>query len=426
MGEYAVQGIAISDLTEEFGSPLYVYDGNEIERAYQELRTNLDDSVTMFYSLKPNPNVSIVNLLRRQGAGAEVCSMAELTTALWAGVDPGAILFSGPGKSAQELRALVDLDVRAIICESFDELRQIDALGRDAGRRVRVLLRTNPDFGVQGGRLTMAGRPRQFGIDEEQVLTATRLVADHPHVRILGIQVYTGTRILDAAVVVENTRRIFDLADKVAAGLDIPLELVDIGGGIGLANYPGEQDPDPKVLVEGVNDAVAAFRNRHPGAAVALEPGRYLVARGGVYVMRARYVKYSRGERSVVTDGGTHQNMSAVGTGTYLKRNFPMCLLSDMDRPPVGPCTVTGPLLTPTDVIGKRVELPEIAPGELIGVLRMGAYGPTASISYMNGQGYPAEVLVHNGRPHLVRRRDRPEDLLNRQIRVDLDTEGTT
>lgn len=420
MSEYTVQGIAISDIAEEFGTPCYVYDGNEIERAYDELRGNLDDAVQLFYSLKPNPNVSIVKLLNRLGAGVEVCSNGELTTALRAGVHPDDILFTGPGKSLEELRLLVELDVRAIICESFYELKVIDSLAREAGKRVPVLLRINPAFGVQGGRLTMAGKPRQFGIDEDLVLAATDVVAAHPNVRVIGIHVYTGTRILNSNVIVDNTRRVFGLADEVAGALGFDLELVDIGGGIGLAYYPGEEDPDPKVLTEGVNDAVAAFRELHPDARVAMEPGRYLVGRGGVYVVRVRYVKHSRSERFVITDGGTHQNMSAVGTGTYLKRNFPMCLLSDVERPVAGPCNVAGPLLTPTDLMGKDVEFPDVSPGELIGVLRSGAYGPTASISYMNGQGYPAEVLVHEGRPLLVRRRDQPEDLLDRQIVVDL------
>ncbi|TWP54271.1 diaminopimelate decarboxylase [Lentzea tibetensis] len=414
MSEYTVQGIPVSAIAEQFGTPCYVYDAAGIERAHAELRAGLDDAVRLFYSLKPNPNVSVVKLLLSLGTGVEVCSMGELHTALVAGAKPEDILFTGPGKSVDELRALIGLGVRAIICESFAELDLINEL---ATRPVDVLLRVNPSFGVQGGRLTMAGKPRQFGIDEDQVLSAK---LHHPRVRLIGIHVYTGTRILDADVIVENTWRVFDLAGKVAEALGFTPELVDVGGGIGLAYYPGETDPDPQVLTDGVNKAVAAFRDRFPQAQVALEPGRYLVGRAGIYVVKVRYVKQSRGERYVVTDGGTHQNMSAVGTGTYLKRNFPMHLLSDVDRPVLGPCHVTGPLLTPTDLLGKDVELPEVSPGDLIGVQRCGAYGPTASIAYMNGQGYPAEVLVHQGKALLVRRRDTPEDLLDRQIVVDL------
>jgi diaminopimelate decarboxylase len=220
---------------------------------------------------------------------------------------------------------------------------------------------------------------------------------------------------------VENTERIFDLAVKVSEALGFEPRLVDIGGGLGIPYYPGEEELDLERLAIGVNNAVAEFVLRFPDARVAIEPGRYLVGPSGVYAIRARYVKESKGERFVITDGGTHQNMAAVGTGTYLKRNFPMALLSDTDRPVTGPCTVTGLLLTPTDTIGKNVELPEIAPGDVIGVFQTGAYGPSASITYMNGQGFPAEVLVHQGKAHLVRHRDTTEDLFTHQVLVDFD-----
>jgi diaminopimelate decarboxylase len=421
--EHTIQNIGVSKLAAEFGTPFYVYDGAEIERAYQDLRTRLDPPVRIFYSLKPNPNISVVKVLHRQGAGAEVCSMGEFTAALRAGVQPKDILFTGPGKDLSELAALVEHDVRAVICESLAELTVLDSLAQSTGKVVPVLLRLNPTIGVQGGRLTMAGKPREFGIDEEQVLAETDLVARHPNLRFIGIHVFTGTRILDPNVVVQNTEHILDLAGTVSETLGFELELVDVGGGIGIAYYPGEQDPDVDVLADGINKAVAGFRARHPKAEVALEPGRYLVGRAGTYVVQVRYVKNSKGERFAITDGGTHQNMAAVGMGTYLKRNFPMSLVSDLDRPNAGPCNITGRLLTPTDTIGKRVEMPELSPGDLIGVQRSGAYGPTASITYMNGQGFPAEVLVHQGRAHLIRERDAVEDLFTRQRVVDLDAD---
>ncbi|RDI67402.1 diaminopimelate decarboxylase [Nocardia pseudobrasiliensis] len=421
MSEFSVQGIGISKLVAEFGTPLYIYDGAVIERTYRDLRARLHDRIDIFYSLKPNPNISVVRLLHRAGALAEVCSPGELASALRAGVAPGDILYTGPGKSREDLRRLIDLDIRAVICESFDELADLDELAAEAGRRPRVLLRVNPAFGVRGGRLTMAGKPREFGIDEEQVLAATDLLARHPHLRIIGIHCFTGTRILDAGVVVDNTRRILDLATKVSEQLGITMELVDIGGGIGIPYFPNEREVDLDVLAEGVNAAVAEFGLRYPDARIAIEPGRFLVGPGGTYAVRARSVKTSRGERFVITDGGTHQHMSAVGTGTYLKRNFPMALLSDLDRESAGPCTVTGLLLTPTDIIGKDVELPPIARGEVLGVFQSGAYGPSASITHMNGRGYPAEVLVHEGRAHLIRTRDTEDDLFTHQHLVSFD-----
>ncbi|HEX6351743.1 phosphopantetheine-binding protein [Actinophytocola sp.] len=283
-----------------------------------------------------------------------------------------------------------------------------------------VLLRINPAYGVSGDRLTMAGRSRQIGIDETIALNAPTTVADHPHVDIIGLQIYTGTRILDADVIVQNTERALDLADQVAERLGIDVRMVDLGGGIGLAYFEGEADPDEATFVSGINLATRKFRAKHPAATIAMEPGRYLVGKAGTCVLRVRYVKESRGDRYAITDGGSNLNMVAIGLGTYVKRNFPTVLLS-ADRPLDGKWSVTGPLLTPTDVLTKQAEMPALRPGDLVGILRMGAYGPTTSIAYMNGQRYPAEILVLNGTAHLVRARDTPEDLLRKQILVDFD-----
>jgi diaminopimelate decarboxylase len=418
---HEIQGLSFSEIAEQHGTPCYVYDADVIKETYQRVRGALDENIQLFYSLKPNPNISVIGLLHSLGAGAEVCSLGELRSALAAGVPAGKILMTGPGKSMAELTELVTLGVRAIICESFAELRHIDSIAERLGKRPQVLLRINPAHGVVGGRLTMAGRSRQFGIDEAIALGATTTVADHPHVDIIGVQVYTGTRILDAEVIVQNTERALDVAGKVAERLGIDVRMVDLGGGIGLAYFEGESDPDEATFVSGINRATRAFRADHPNAIVAMEPGRYLVGTSGTCVLRVRYVKESRGDRYAVTDGGSNLNMSAIGLGTYVKRNFPTVLLS-ADRPLDGKWSVTGPLLTPTDVLTKQAEMPALYPGDLIGIQRMGAYGPTASIAYMNGQGYPAEVMVLDGVAHLIRERDTSDDLLRKQILIDFDS----
>lgn len=417
---HEIQGLSFTEIAEQHGTPCYVYDADVIMGTYRRVRAALDEHIQLFYSLKPNPNISIVGLLGSLGAGAEVCSLGELRSALAAGVPAGRILMTGPGKSIEELTELVALEVRAIICESFAELRRIDSIAEQQGKRPRVLLRVNPAYGVTGGRLTMAGRSRQFGIDEAIVLDAPTTVAEHPHIDIIGVQIYTGTRIMDADVIVQNTERALDLADQVAGRLGIDVQIVDLGGGIGLAYFEGESDPDEATFVAGINRAAQQFRTKYPDAIIAMEPGRYLVGQSGTCVLRVRYVKESRGERYAVTDGGSNLNMSAIGLGTYVKRNFPTVLLS-ADRPLDGKWSITGPLLTPTDVLTKLAEMPALFPGDLIGIQRMGAYGPTASIAYMNGQGYPAEVLVLDGVAHLIRERDTAEDLLRKQILLDFD-----
>jgi diaminopimelate decarboxylase len=410
-----IQGIGITTLARKYGTPLFVYDGDVLRQQFQQLRDVLDERVELFYSLKANPNISICALLHSLGARAEVSSMVELMTARRAGVAPRDVIFLGPGKSDEELAACLDEQIYAIVCESFEELARIDELAAARDRIAEVALRVNPSFTTVGSGLTMSGKPRQFGIDADQLLAAPDLVSRHPHVRIMGVQVYLGTRILSATDIVANTARILALADELAGALDFPLDLVDVGGGLGVAYFAKESDLDHKELAAGLNPLFDDFAAQHPGARLAMELGRYLAAHCGTYVARVRYVKTSMGERFAVTDGGTHHHMAAVGIGSFVKRNFPMVLVNRMDEPADEPWQICGPLCTPNDTLAKDVQLPPVRAGDLIGVLRSGAYGPTASPGRFLSHGYPVEVLVDEGIDHLVRERDQPADLLRPQ-----------
>ncbi|MGZ0199389.1 diaminopimelate decarboxylase [Streptomyces sp. RM1] len=415
------QGLPVSGITEEFGTPLFVYDTDTIRADYGRLRAGLRPSVDVYYSLKANPNLSVAAFLRTLGAGAEVSSEAELVTALRAGFAPEDVIFLGPGKTAGELEACVRARIRAVVCESLRELRTLDALAARSGTPgpVSVLLRVNPALAATGSGLAMGGRPRQFGIDADLLRRSRAELAALRHVRVEGIHAYLGTRFLRAQDVVQNTRGILAEADRLGAELGIPLRTVDFGGGVGVAYFDGENDPDPGEITDGINAAVDDFARDHPDCRYILEAGRCLTAASGTYVVRALDVKESMGETFVVTDGGTHHHMAAVGVGSFVRRNFPLRVLNRHGAPATTRYTVTGPLCTPADVLAKQVALPEIRPGDLLGVERSGAYGPTASPGLFLSRGYPAEVLVHEGRAHLVRRRDTVDDLLSAQRLVE-------
>jgi diaminopimelate decarboxylase len=423
--EVHVQGIPVSALADRFGTPLFVYDTEILGSTFRALREQLPDEIEIFYSLKANPNISVCAFLGALGAGAEVSSYTELLTALRAGVAPGDIIFLGPGKDERDLLACIDAGIHAVVCESLEELRLLDGLLEHGGHGdFPAMLRVNPAFAAKGSGLAMGGKPRQFGIDEGTVRRSKEQLAALKHVQVIGLHAYMGTRILDAADVVHNTRSILATAEDLAGELGIPLHTVDVGGGLGVAYFDGESDPDLQVLGTGVRDAVTPFARRHPGCRLITELGRYLTARAGLYMVRSRYVKESMGEWFVVADGGTNHHMAAVGIGSFVKRNFPVRHLSRPGRPVGRRYSLTGPLCTPGDVVAKKVPLPDVRPGDLLGVDCSGAYGPTASPGLFLSHGFPAEVMVHRGEAHLVRERDTPEDLLDRQHLADLSTAG--
>jgi diaminopimelate decarboxylase len=411
---YAIGGQPAADVAARFGTPVYVYDAGVLGGTYAGLRERLDKAISLFYSAKANPNVSICAVLASAGAGLEVSSLAELVTARWAGVNPAHIIFAGPGKSEPELRACAEQGIAAVVCESLDELAALDKLS-GPGPAPRALLRVNPAFTTKGARLSMGGKPRQFGTDHEILLRSGPVLRALRHVRVAGIHAYMGTRILDAAGILQNTSGILAAAEELSAELKFPLETVDIGGGLGIAYFDNEKDLDIDQVASGVNDAVAAFRTQHPECQVIMELGRYLVGRCGIYIVRVRYVKESKGEWFAVADGGMNHHMAAVGVGSFARRNFPVRSVTRHGDLASQAYTITGPLCTPDDVLARRVALPEVRPGDLLAVERSGAYGPTASPGLFLSHGYPAEVLVADGVPHLVRRRDTVEDMLGKQ-----------
>jgi diaminopimelate decarboxylase len=427
--EVRVQGLTLPQIAEQFGTPLYVYDSEVMIASYRELRDSLPPAVDIFFSLKANPNLTVCALFGSLGAGAEVSSLAELTTALRAGVKPADIIFVGPGKTDEELRACLRTRVHAVVCESAAELQRLEELSRreveaghlTEGDRQHAMLRINPDFSVTGAGLSMGGKPRQFGIDLAAAASLRPALSRLRYVQVTGIHAYLGTRFLDAADIVRNTARILAMAQDLARRLAIPLSTVDVGGGLGVAYFDGEKDLDLSALAAGLREvipaeAMPAAKAGHPGRRLIMETGRFLTAAAGTYVMRVLDVKESMGETFVITDGGTNHHMAAVGVGSFVKRNFPVVALNggaeDGQAPPY---TVCGPLCTPDDVIARRVCLPRVSVGDLIGLQRSGAYGPTASPGLFLSHGYPAEVMVHQGRAHLIRVRDEVDDLLSRQ-----------
>ena len=191
----------------------------------------------------------------------------------------------------------------------------------------------------------MGGKPRQFGMDEESVLQGKEQFESFSHVEIMGLHVYMGTRMLDVEPIVENTRHILELADRIENELDITLRMVDVGGGLGVPYHEGEQSLSIAALTEQLNPMFESFRHSHANTRLFMELGRYLVGTCGMLVSRALYVKQSYGEHFVVTDGGTNCHMAAVGTGSYVKRNFPIASLTRYGEVPCSRIQYYGSLM---------------------------------------------------------------------------------
>ena len=409
-GVLHVGGLPLTELAKQFGTPLFVYDAEVMRRAYRALREAVAGFAEVDYSVKANPNPAVIRVFREEGAGAEIASAAEFDAAVTAGVAPERILFAGPGKGAADLDRVVGAGIGEIHLENREEIARVAAAAARHGRIQRVALRINPGATVQGGAMRMGGKPSPFGFDEEELDAAVDAVRAAPALRLIGLHLFAGTQGFVPATLLAQWRHGLTLAARIAGRLGRPLETIDLGGGLGIPYFSGEAPLDLDALRAGLPDLIATLRADPllAPARVVLEPGRYLAGPAGVYVARVLAAKSSRGSRFVITDGGMHHHLAASGNlGQIVKRDFPVVAVAQGSGrgEGVAPCTVSGPLCTPLDVLARAAPLPDLAEGDLVAVLQSGAYGLTASPTGFLSHPMPAEVLVDGGRAVSIRAR---------------------
>jgi diaminopimelate decarboxylase len=414
--ELFVDGLGISTLAGRFGTPLFVYDGGIMDRAWERLRAALPAECSIAYSVKANPNPAILRRFVAKGAGLEIASGGELELALSAGCAPQAMLFAGPAKTETEIELALKHDIGEIHLESAREAQRVHAVARRTGSGARVAVRVNPSDEAQGGAMRMGGRSAPFGVDEEALHEVIAIVLSRATLEFTGIHIYSGTQILDEAVLLRQYRKAVAIARSLAARYGIQVRTLDLGGGLGIPYFPGENPLDLDGLREGLQDLLGRCR-RDPllaDARFVLEPGRALVGEAGIYVTRVIDVKVSRGRKFVIVDGGMHHHLAASGNlGQVIKRNFPVALVERLEDAAQETVDVVGPLCTPLDVLARDVRLPAPKVGDLVGVFQSGAYARTASPLGFLSHPTPPEVLVDRGTATLIRRRGTPSDLFN-------------
>jgi diaminopimelate decarboxylase len=412
--ELHVGGVPITDVVEAHGTPLYVYAGDALDRQWQRLRSALPPEFSICYSAKANPNPAIISRFVALDCGVEIASAGEFHLATRAGCPPERILFAGPGKTDAELEIVLKGHIGEIHAESRRELERLVRIGNRLGVRVPVALRVNPGEEAQGGAMRMGGKPAPFGIDEETLDDAVDSVLATPVLDLRGVHLFTGTQILDHAVLLRQYGKGLAIAERVARRTGRPLATVDFGGGLGVVYFPGEHDLDVEEFGVGLAELVRRFLDGawFAGTRFLVEPGRYLVAEAGVYVARVVDVKTSRGKTFVVLDGGMNHHLAASGNlGQIIKRSFPIAALTRLTEGPAGAAEIVGPLCTPLDTLARELPLARVGVGDLVGVFQSGAYARAASPLGFLSHPAPPEVLVDHGAIRLIRRRGTIDDL---------------
>lgn len=412
-------GLAPDDLAARFGTPCYVYDLDVIARQVAGLRAALPPGAELAYAVKANPALAIVTHLGRLGLGADVASGGELATALRAGVPPERIVMTGPGKRDVELASAVRVGIRAITVESPGELARLERIAAEAGVCQPILLRAavSEDARLERVRLVGDDGAGKFGMDPTDLIGAGRHAAGSPHLDLLGLHAFGASNVLDASAIVAHVEATGGLARRLAEATGTPLRIVDAGGGLGIPYEPHDESLDLVRLRSGLA-GVAADWAADPwlaGAALLLEPGRFLVGPAGAYVARVVDVKTVSGNVVAVLDGGVHHVLRPALVG----QEHRVRALTPAGGRAV-PVTIAGPLCSGLDVLASAAVMPVPRVGDLVAVLDVGAYGFTESMPLFLSHPMPAEVAVAGGRAALIRPRLDPGEWLDRQLMPDL------
>ncbi|MBJ6982889.1 pyridoxal-dependent decarboxylase, exosortase A system-associated [Luteimonas sp. MC1572] len=391
-GELLVGGKPLSRVVAAVGStPCYLYDRARLTARSDGLRALLPAGVRVHYAMKANPMPALVAHMASLVDGIDVASAGELRVALDAGADPEHVSFAGPGKSDAEL---VQAQAAGVLV-NIESFREIDILARASeatGTPARVALRVNLPFELKASGMKMTGGARQFGIDAEEIPAALRTIGA-AGLAFEGFHMFAGSQNLRSAAIVEAQTRSYELAMEWAGLLPAPLRSLNLGGGFGIPYAPNESDLDLAPVVANLAALTARLRGDAPGAHIVIELGRYLVGEAGIYVSRVVDRKHSRGQVFLVVDGGMHHHLAASGNfGQVMRRNYPVMV--NGRRGAVETASVVGPLCTPLDLLGDRMELGVAQPGDLVVVFQSGAYGRSASPRAFLGHPDVAEALV--------------------------------
>ncbi|MFV0275855.1 MAG: hypothetical protein ACK5HY_01545, partial [Parahaliea sp.] len=262
------------------------------------------------------------------------------------------------------------------------------------GVRPRVAVRVNPAFELKTSGMKMGGGPKPFGVDEERVPHMLEELAGLD-LDFQGFHIFAGSQNLRPEAIVEAQAGTLELALRLSAGLPAPPRWINIGGGLGVPYFPGEQPLPLEPVAENLRQICDRAAAELPGATLVMELGRYLVAEAGIYVAEVIDRKESRGEVYLVTNGGLHHHLSASGNfGQVIRKNYPVCLGNRLESDDSERVTVVGPLCTPLDILADKVVLPRAEPGDLVVVFQSGAYGYSASPLGFLSHPLPQQVLV--------------------------------
>ena len=400
-GELFAEDVSLRDIAQHYGSPCYVYSRAYLEQRFKEYSDALQGQDHLVcYAVKANSNIAVLNVLARLGAGFDIVSVGELERVLAAGGQADRVVFSGVGKTAEEMRRALEVGIYCFNVESEAELERLNEVAGEFGSKAPVSIRVNPDVDANTHPYISTGlRDNKFGIDIARAPAVYARAASLEHLDVKGVDCHIGSQLTDTSPFLDTVDRLLALLDELAAQ-GIQIKHLDLGGGLGV-RYRDEVPPSTA-------DYIAAIRQRLGDRAVKLmfEPGRSIAANAGVLLTKVEFLKLNPHKNFAIIDAAMNDMLR------------PSLYQAWMDLLPVSPRNegearlydVVGPVCETGDFLAKDREL-RIESGDLLALASSGAYGFTMSSNY-NSRGRAAEVMVDGDQHYLIRARETVADLM--------------
>lgn len=397
------EGVAIPDLVEAFGTPLYVYSSATLTRHYSVLADAFAGQPCLIaYSVKANGNLGVLATLASLGAGADVVSAGEMMRALKVGIPARRIVFSGVGKSVSEINAALDAGIHQFNVESIPEMRRLSALAEAKGLRAPLALRVNPHVEAGGhANISTGAAEHKFGIAWHEAMDIYREAMMLPGIEVVGVDVHIGSQITNLEPMRKAFGKVVGLVRDLRSS-GIPISRIDLGGGLGIPYSDHDAPASPADYADMVRDVLGDL-----DVQVILEPGRMIAGNAGIFVSRVEYVKERDGRRFAILDAGMNDLMRPA---LYQAVHQLKPVVRSADREDTL-YDLVGPICESTDRFAKDYPVAELREGDLVAFMSAGAYGAVMSNQY-NSRPLCAEVLVKGDGFALVRKAPTFEEML--------------
>lgn len=399
-GVLMAEDVSFQRIADEVGTPVYVYSAATLRRHYRVFDQAFSsvEHLTCF-AVKALSNIAVLNLLAKEGAGFDVVSIGELKRVFKAGGDPRKVVFSGVGKTREEMAFALEADIYCFNVESIAELHQLNEVALAADRRAPVSLRINPDVDPKTHPYIATGlRNNKFGISWDKAESTYALAASLPGLHVKGLDCHIGSQIATLAPMVEAMEKMVDLVDRLEA-MGLSIEHLDVGGGLGIT-YENETPPSPAVYAQELIRVLGTRKKQ-----IITEPGRVIAGNAGVLMTKVLLRKENDDKTFVVVDAAMNDALRASLYGAW----HGIEPVVDRDRP-LEEVDLVGPICESGDFLARDRELPELRAGELAIMRSAGAYGFVMSSNYNSRPRVP-EVLVDGDQFHVIRRRERVDEL---------------